>query len=70
MVSTLIKTPEYDKKNKINKRRDYVVVVELQYCDHHVERERERKKNQFSIQFVYRLILSNSLIFIIYRSLV
>lgn len=32
------------KKNKINKRRDYVVVVELQYCDHHVERERERKK--------------------------
>lgn len=44
MVSTLIKTPEYDQKNKINKRRDYVVVVELQYCDHHVERERERKK--------------------------
>lgn len=69
MVSTLIKTPEYDKKKIINKRRDYVVVVELQYCDHHVERERE-KKNQFSIQFVYRLILSNSLIFIIYRSLV
>lgn len=56
------------KKKKINKRRDYVVAVELQYCDHHVERE--RKKNQFSIQFVYRLILSNSLIFIIYRSLV
>lgn len=47
MVSTLIKTPEYDQKNKINKRRDYVVVVELQYCDHHVERERERKKINF-----------------------
>lgn len=31
------------KKKKINKRRDYVVVVELQYCDHHVEREREKK---------------------------
>lgn len=55
MVSTLIKTPEYDqKKNKINKRRDYVVVVELQYCDHHVERERERKKK---INFPFNLFI-------------
>lgn len=50
MVSTLIKTPEYDqKKNKINKRRDYVVVVELQYCDHHVEREGKKINFPFSL---------------------
>lgn len=37
------------KKKKINKRRDYVVVVELQYCDHHVERERKKINFPFSL---------------------